>query len=237
MEGNPSVVPLTVPSSSLSPLLASKSLTTSTVSVSSSRATVPSSNALPACSSATVAADHVTPKTTHIGGKPKSFMAISLSGSEGKKGSSKKTSKSTPSRGHGSKVGKSGDGAAPTRSSQRQIKRPKTDEELVNCEASSRGSTTSKKIKTSTSSIKGSGVSQVKCHAPTKNYCQSLISLPHVHELYKGIESWWTEKAFKVKGVLISSCLCQLGRIAWFLFSSRQLPKTLDGGGLPMTSC
>ena len=158
MEENLSVVPLTVPSSSVSHLLANKSLTTSTAAVSSSKATSLSSNALP-CSSATVAADHVTPRTTHVGGKPKSFMAITLSGSEGKKGGSKKSSKSTPSRGHASKVGKSGEGAAPTRSSQRQIKRPKTDEELVNCEASSRSGTASKKIKTSTSSVKGSGVS------------------------------------------------------------------------------
>ena len=158
MEGNPSVVPLIVPSSSDSSLISSSSLSSSTVALSLSKASVASSNA-PLCSSETVAVSHVTPQKTHLGGKPKSFMSISLSGSEGRKGGSKKSSKSTPSRGHGSKVGKSGEGTAPTRSSQRQIKRPKTDEELVNCEASSRGGVSSKKIKTSTSSVKGSGVS------------------------------------------------------------------------------
>lgn len=157
MESYPSVVPPTMPSSSASPLLTNKSLTPSTVAVSSSKATVPCSNASPHCM-ATGGAGHVTPRLPQVGGKPRSFMSAALSGSEGKKGGSKKISKSTPSRGHASKVGKSCDGTAPTRSSQRQIKRPKTDEELVNCEASSRSGSTSKKIKTSTSSVKGSGV-------------------------------------------------------------------------------
>ena len=42
-------------------------------------------------------------------------------------------------------------GVAPTRSSQRQIKRPKMDDELIDFESSSRGSCTAKKQKTSTS--------------------------------------------------------------------------------------
>ena len=179
MEGSPSVVPMSVPTSSTSPLLAKKSMTTSTVIVSSNKTTVSSSSAL-TCSSATVAAaGHVTP---HVGGKPKSFVAMSLGGNEGKKSGPKKTSKSTPSRGHGSNVSKSGDGTAPTRSSQRQIKRPKTDEELVNCEASSRSGTMSKKIKTSTSSVKGSGVSKLSPSVtlPYKYICLFLFLLSRV---------------------------------------------------------
>lgn len=42
-------------------------------------------------------------------------------------------------------------GVAPTRSSQRQIKRPKMDDELIDFESSSRGSCTGKKQKSSTS--------------------------------------------------------------------------------------
>ena len=45
-------------------------------------------------------------------------------------------------------------GAAPTRTSQRQIKRPKMDDELIDFESSSRGSTSKKpKIVSSTSTI------------------------------------------------------------------------------------